>query len=463
MLMKGLHIHKLTLRFCQWTLQVGVAVLLGTGAAASGAESVLPPGSSHTAARNVYSTCKSCQNCHEAAYDQHVQSMHSRSFSNPVFQAQYTKDILPLALQGGEMFHEARSCVSCHAPVAYKQSGARLVLPDPLTASQSSVTCDFCHTIGGFKGSEPGNANYLTQPGPTKLGPFLTRTDWHHQYSELQTRSEFCAICHSVRNRLGLDIKSTYAEWKESRHAKEGIQCQDCHMNVNGFLTAGRPVHASGVAAEMSLGTAPHREKLYTHRFQGARSHSQIEGAISLQFDTEGLAPVPGQKLRVVLKVDNSRTGHKMPSGSVELRFMWLDVYAEAGGERVPLVPVQGAGDSLFDLSGAHEELDLGTGVPAGRRIYRTLLSDSEGGATLAFYDAASILFDNRLNASEVREESYQFTVPGTAAAPVKLVAAMYYQAYPDSFATRLGLAKSEPIRVAGAAAELSAAVPNVP
>ncbi len=80
----------------------------------------------------------------------------------------------------------------------------------------------------------------------------------------------------------------------------------------------------------------------------------------------------------------------------------------------------------------------------------RTLLRDEAGATTLAFYDAAGILFDNRLKAAEVREESYSFTMPeSTPGSLLKLSATLYYVAYPDSFATRLSLPKAEPIRVA--------------
>lgn len=407
----------------------------------------------------MYSRSESCENCHDKIYSQHVNSMHSRSFSNPVFQAQYVQEIVPGAYSSLEAFKEARSCTACHAPVAHRLSGPRVLDPAKVEAAPASVTCDFCHTLAGFHGDVPGNGNYQSEPGPSKFGPFKTRSDWHHTYSELQTRSEFCAICHSVRNRFGLDIKSTYAEWQQSRHARNGIQCQDCHMSVNGFLTEGRPVHATGQAASMTLGSAPNRSELYTHRFQGARSHSQIEGAIQLAFElpTEPLAP--GQELDFTLLVDNSRTGHKMPSGSVELRYLWLDVYAVCGTSRVEALPLSPTGTDGYDLTGVHEELDQGifAGAPAnGHRVYRTLLIDRNDNPTLSFYLATKVLFDNRLNASEVRRESYRLRIPQSTQRAVRITAVMYYVPYPDAFAAKLGLPRAEAVQIASASTELS-------
>ncbi|HWQ90487.1 MAG TPA: multiheme c-type cytochrome, partial [Clostridia bacterium] len=283
-----------------WLRWRGVFLLLAL-VLGGGWVSVKAASSRAAGVRQEFALCSSCSGCHEHCYQQHLGSMHSKSFSNPVFLAQYTQEVLPLARYSADGWRDARSCTACHAPVAHKLSRARLVVPDPTTAASSGVTCDFCHTITGFKGEQAQNANYIVEPGPIKYGPFHTRTDWHHQYSALQTRSEFCAICHSVSNRYGLNIKSTYAEWQESSYAREGIQCQDCHMSIEGFLTQGRPVHASGVAAFMSLGSAPVRFKLYTHRFQGARSQSQIEGAMQLDFQDLPQRVTPGSVLNLNL------------------------------------------------------------------------------------------------------------------------------------------------------------------
>ena len=46
--------------------------------------------------------------------------------------------------------------------------------------------------------------------------------------------SEFCQSCHQFApDGLALNgklLENTYAEWKASRFAREGVQCQDCHM-----------------------------------------------------------------------------------------------------------------------------------------------------------------------------------------------------------------------------------------
>ena len=394
-----------------------------------------------------------CRNCHQRIYDQQIASMHEQSWSNPVFQAQYLQDMVPHAHDSLDLFKETRSCSACHMPVAHVQSRARVVTQDMVPADMGGVTCDACHTIAGIDGDTPGNGNFVMVPGLQKFGPFRTASTWHHEYSELQTRSEFCATCHNARNRHGLEIKATYTEWKASVYAEKGIQCQDCHMNEKGFLVDGVASFESGHAAGMSVGSAPRREKLGSHHFPGARTHTQMDGALTLVIEPPAGGLQAGADARVDLLVDNHRTGHKMPSGSAELRFMWIEFQATVNGETVDLTPVGEAGGTAYGVtSAAPDPLDpLGDSVKPGRRVYRALFNDAQGRMTGLLHEAAKVRFDNRLEAAEIRREAFAFTVPANASGPVTLTASLHYAPYPRSFATRLRLPPAEPVRVAQA------------
>jgi len=404
-------------------------------------------------ASNEYWPSLLCRGCHDKIFDQHSESMHARSFENPVFQAEYFRDLLP-NLSGSGLYDEARACTACHSPVTYINSKkSHIDSNTPVDPQMSGVTCDLCHTISGYKGGSPGNANYISAPGYRKLGPFKHKTDWHHVYSELQTKSEFCAICHSRVNQKGLEIISTFSEWKNSEYAKRGIQCQDCHMTIKGFLTAGHPVYESGKAAHMFPGLSPDREKLYTHRFPGAHSKTQVEGAISLKMEFDKNTVSPGDEVTISLFVDNSRTGHRMPSGSAELRLLLLDLETSVGNKpaSVPARPVSDI--EMHDVSGRgrFDKDFLGRDMPDNRRIYRAVCVDENGMQTFFSYNAAKIIYDNRLNASEVRKETYTFRIPDIAEGTMEFTADLYYISYPDSFARKLGIHKAEPIRIASA------------
>jgi hypothetical protein len=203
---------------------------------------------------------------------------------------------------------DARGCIACHSPVGYILSKGSVATREDVDPEMSGVTCDFCHTIEGYRHDSPGNGNYISVPGEQKLGPLYygQSLSWHRRYSELHTKSEFCAICHNQVNRHGLEIKATFSEWKESPYQEKRIECQDCHMNVQGFLTAGEPVYQSGQAAQTSLADPPYRPEIYTHEFHGAHSRRQVVGALTLKIEVEETAVSAGDEIGLSVFVDKA-------------------------------------------------------------------------------------------------------------------------------------------------------------
>ena len=398
-----------------------------------------------------------CRDCHDTIYEEYSQSMHEQSFADPVFQAQYFKELLPFTFQDTDILSEAEKCIACHSPEAFMRNKGPIISKEQIDPLRSGVICDFCHRITGYLDKSPGNGNYISTPGTQKYGPFIHETNWHHVYSELQTKSEFCAICHNAVNHNGLEIKSTYTEWKASRYAVEGIQCQDCHMSVQGFLTGGKPAFESGQASHASLAESPFRSRLFTHRFPGAHSKEQVIGALTLGIEVEKTNISPGDEIRIDIFVDNSRTGHKMPSGSADLRLLWLDIKAFVGDRSIAVSPVTPAGENRYDISGewSFDKEVIVNDVPQGRRVYRAIYVDETGKQTLSSYKAVNIIFDNRLDAAEIRKESYHFTIPKDVSGKVLLAAQLIYLPYPGSFSDSLGLPRPGAVTIATAEKEI--------
>jgi len=397
---------------------------------------------------------ESCRTCHASIVEEHLGSHHERSFANPTFQAQYFRELLPRLAAEPELAEEARSCTACHAPVVAARTGGHATSPADGDATGRGVTCDVCHVIVGFAGRAPGNGNFVLKPGELKYGPIAGRGDWHHAYSELHLRSELCATCHEATNRHGFAVKTTFSEWKEGPFAARGVQCQDCHMSLDGFLATGQSRFATGAAARATHLRPQEVAQLHTHRFPGAHSRSQVEGAVSLTFSAPQRAPA-GKELPIRLAVDNGRTGHAMPSGSADLRLLWLEVSAEVDGKASPLAvaprwaPSYEAGRYEVAGSGRFDAEILGGDVPRGSRVYRAVFADAAGKATLASWDATAMLCDTRLRAGEIRTERYAFAVPAEATGPVVLRARLRYRSAPSAFTRRLGLPPAEVIDVA--------------
>jgi hypothetical protein len=436
------------------TVFAGCAAARQTGDRAK--SSIVPEG---------YWPTSTCRGCHDQITQQHLESSHETSFTNPVFQAQYQKVLLPEAAKDADLLAEARQCIACHEPITYATKGPCVVSPADVDPRMNGVTCDVCHTITGYDPPKPQNGNYIMAPSEQKLGPLQTQSDWHSAYSELQTKSEICAVCHEAVNRHGFQVKATFTEWKESDFARRGVQCQDCHMNVDGFLVAGKPRFSSGKAAWMSIGNAPERERLYTHRFPGAHSRSQVEGVIQLAIEA---APMDEDRMIAIgITVDNTRTGHSMPSGSADLRLLWLEVTARTGNQTILLpaeAPAPGGEDEagLYALAGygKSDSILVGPEVPVGSRLYRAIYSNASGEPTLDSYDAAGKLFDNRLKAGEKRREPYRLHVPESASGDIRITAVLKYLPYSSIFSDRFGLAVPEAVIVARQETRLSEQVP---
>jgi hypothetical protein len=405
--------------------------------------------------KNFWPT-STCRGCHDQIVEQHLASEHEMSFTNPAFQAQYQKALLPKIATDPGLYAEARECIACHEPVAYAMNGPKALSLQEIDPKMNGVTCDICHSMTGYRGAKPQNGNYIVEPSERKLGPFKGQGDWHHIYSELQTKSDICAVCHEAVNGHGLRIKATFTEWQESTFARQGVQCQDCHMNVDGFLTAGKPRFASGKAAAMTVGSAPQRERLYTHQFPGAHSKTQIEGAIDLAIEAIPHRDSQNPALDINVTVDNSRTGHSMPSGSADLRLLWIEVTVRIGNELVgqPAVILESEApddSSAYSLAGRgrFDSILLGPEVPKGSRIYRSVFVDAAGQATLDSFNAVAKLFDNRLKAAEKRKESYRFGIPEGAKGDITIKATLKYLPYSSTFTSRWGLPSPEAVLVA--------------
>jgi len=179
----GVHFLLLLVPMC-------VTLLIG-GCAAS--QSQQPASVQQTVAEFESSTM--CRGCHGKIVEQHEESMHAKSFSNPVFQAQYLRELIPQLPQHQDLKKDADKCIACHDPIAFIRNKGHITNPQQTIQNLSGIVCDFCHRISAYKGERPEGGNFIATPGESKFGPFKHASDRHHAYHELQTKSEFCGIC----------------------------------------------------------------------------------------------------------------------------------------------------------------------------------------------------------------------------------------------------------------------------
>jgi hypothetical protein len=400
-----------------------------------------------------YEYSEMCRGCHTEIYEQYKDSMHANSFSNPIFNAQYFKEVVPRALKDSKFLADARKCLMCHSPVVYMNYSGLVSTPQQAANYESGVTCDFCHTLSGYA----DNGDYLQNPSGKKQGP-LQNTTHHAEYSGFLQVGDYCGRCHNATSHNGLEVKSTFYEWQESSFGKRNLVCQECHMNKFGILKNGIAEFQSGVAAHLNIGSISvdqkKHDKLYTHAFPGAHSVSQLEDALNIEFRVGSRSADDKGRFAFGIFVNNERSGHKMPSGSSDLRFMWLSVTAKAeDGTQFPvtLLPKIRRGAVDYSVAGASPDDSevLGNDVPLGSRLYRSVFVDAKGHQSLFHYDAVKNVFDNRLNAGEIRSEAFEIKLPKGFAGHITLSASLSYLAAPSSYAKHLDVPDFKPVTVA--------------
>ena len=146
-----------------------------------------------------------CGLCHRRQFEEWKGSWHARATSAGVLGQieAFDDDIRTM-------------CLNCHAPRA-EQQAALLAASPP--SDVGGIDCAGCHVRSH-----------------RRFGPRDRPSTPHGavQAEPLFRSSEFCAPCHqftpdgvAINGKL---LENTLEEWRKSRHAADGVTCQDCHM-----------------------------------------------------------------------------------------------------------------------------------------------------------------------------------------------------------------------------------------
>lgn len=295
-----------------------------------------------------------CAECHEDRYKEWSGSMHALAISDPIFRSAYMKAVL---FDPGYREY----CLKCHSPTTTTTKDFNLTR----SISVEGVTCSFCHNVKNIDIKK--NSYELNQDG-TMVGPYEYSFSEKHSsnYSEILTKSEFCAGCHEF-SLNGVLISETYSEWKEGPYSKEGRQCQDCHMEAS-------PGYSSNNIK---------REKVYRHYWYGGHTGQFLERAFNIEYDIEK----KGKKANINLNITNIGVGHKIPSGFPSRQvILYLNVTDDKNRD-----------------------------IYNDKKIYTKTLLDEYGNEVYDFWKAKSISKDNRIKPRESRIETFEFDVPDDA------------------------------------------------
>jgi len=374
---------------------------------------------------------KKCLSCHTDIYRQWEQAMMSQAYTHHWDEIEYFDLAVKHVSVKPELKAAVDGCNGCHAPLAFCAGDVTPPRPEEKSRANESVSCDVCHTITGFKGDVPVNFNFTIDPGRTKRGNREGVESPEHKtvYHEFTRSAELCGTCHNEQNPFGIMVKSTHLEWKEGPYGRDDVRCHKCHMPT-----------APGKNAKMSQT----HEDIAQHLFHGAHDPGKLAGAIEIRIHPEVRETEPGYPVKLTVQLFNGKCGHKVPTGSVEDRIMWLHVEAvDAKGAtyHLPVDPKGFEGEEYLIASDELAYQDLGDileiadfkgvprdGVPVGDRIFRMPYFDPKGRMTICQWNTATLGVDYRIGPRETKIETYTWNLPDTVAEGMVTVrAVMYY------------------------------------
>jgi len=380
-----------------------------------------------------------CALCH-GGYDEHTEpytrwaaSMMGQGARDPIFWA-----ALAVAEQAAPNVSDF--CIRCHAPLGWTSpERTDSMIGEGISCALCHRLVDPVFKPGSSPAPDAGILAALADPpravhsshmvidpldrrrGPFALDPGFT---WHRwEQSAFHTDSRMCATCHDVTNPLftmdrsgayvmnaldqphptqqpydGFPLERTYSEWSRSAFAAGPIDmggrfggnqtavssCQDCHMpkttgaacapGLGGEVRTDLPQHDFRGATTWMLDAV---RNLYSDGETGLSAES-VKAAKARNVDMLGraadlLLAVSGGDL--VVRVVN-QTGHKLPTGHLEGRRMWLNVrfrgaagvlIAERGGYDDDTATLDQDGTKVYEaIVGLDEAMAARLGVPAG-------------------------------------------------------------------------------------------------
>ncbi|MFC1564675.1 multiheme c-type cytochrome [candidate division KSB1 bacterium] len=390
-----------------------------------------------------------CRSCHIDIYEQWNQAMMSVAYTHHWDEIEYFQLAIPHAEKDPKVAEVKDGCNGCHTPIAFFAGDTPPPLPSENSRANESVSCDVCHTIQGFVGDIPHNFNFISTPGKTKFGNREGVESPEHvtQYSDFVHSADFCGVCHNEMSPYGVWVKSTHLEWKEGEYFKQGVRCQDCHM--------------PGAPGRNALMAKEEYDDVAQHLFHGAHSPAKLRGSVEVRIHPDTRETEPGMPVVLKVVLHNAKAGHKIPSGSVEDRIVWLHVEAVDSEGRTYHLPVDKKGFPGEEYTIASEALayqDFGDildipdfqgiprdGVPIGDRIFRMPYFDPQGRMTICQWNTASLGTDYRIGPRETKIEKFTWELPDDLPeGEVKVIARLYYSRLVNPVADYLNVPEDE-------------------
>jgi tetratricopeptide (TPR) repeat protein len=401
-----------------------------------------------------------CGHCHQEAYHEWRQSLHSNAFRAPFYRA--SVNIL-IRTKGIEF---ARHCDSCHNPIG--------VLAGALTAGSTldrsfdrdGLTCMTCHSIQSVQ-TKLGNGSFVMGvpavmvdeqgnriPGIVPDAEIMAHPGRHSMavMQNLLHSPEFCGACHKanlppqLNSYKWIRAFTAYDEWQNSKFSQRNpltfysadfASCQGCHMKREaislpdygakpGVLASHRWL-AGNTAVPFYYGFDEQLNQ--TVEFLQSGNYLNVD-LFALKTDSGpmvaplGAAPFalkPNQTVDAYVIVQNKNIGHSLIPEVRDLYQAWLQF-------------------TVKDASGA-KLYDSGYLKPDGMLDERAhSFTNRPVDLTGSFVDnhkvfaIHSMAYDNTIQAGRSALVRYRFHIPASAKSPLTITARVNYRHLRQSY-----------------------------
>ena len=326
----------------------------------------------------AFPTAEYCGTCHQEAYSEWRQALHSNAFRTPFYRT--SVNLLIRDPERGIAF--ARHCDSCHNPAAVAVGAlTKDSKVDRARFDSNGVTCMVCHSV--VKVDDPDGNGGLTLgvpavmvdekgnriPGQVPFEEILRHPERHAQavMHDFMHTPEFCAACHKANLPATLnDYKfvrafTTYDEWQQSKFSQRNpltfytadfTTCQGCHMKrvsptlpeygaKNGTFASHRWL-AGNTAVPFYYGFDEQLKK--TIEFLRSGNYLNVDIFGLMKTGSDGLiAPLglaryslePANTVEVYVVIQNKNIGHSLLPEVRDLYESWVEFTAkdDAGNE----------------------------------------------------------------------------------------------------------------------------------
>jgi Tfp pilus assembly protein PilF len=412
-----------------------------------------------------------CGRCHQEAYSQWRQALHSNSFRTPFYRA--SVNILPRT-KGIEF---TRHCDSCHNPIGVLSGALTQDSQVDRNFDEDGLTCTTCHSIqqlqstngnGGFVLGVPSamvdeNGNRI--PGMVPDQEIKNHPDRHSRavMKEFYRTPEFCAACHKANLPDGLnDYKfirafTVYDEWQNSKFSQRNpltfystgfTTCQDCHMAraqlklpddgaKHGTLVSHR-WPAGNTAVPFYYGFDEQLQKTVEFLKSGMYLNVDLfalknagEDSMTAPLGSAPFRLTPNETVQMMVVIQNKNIGHSLVPEVRDLYEPWVEfTVQDAGGKEI-------YHSGFLKPDGSLDER-------AHSFTNRPVNLEGDFVDNHKVWTIHSVAYDNTIQSGRSALVRYEFQVPGAVKGPLTVTARVNYRHLRQSYLNNV-LGKDHP------------------